>query len=194
MSLPKSEVLSVSRGIMTNANLRYASPKQSQSVIVNVNPNGETEVKGDNEISEQTPPPLQPGFVSYDENPYANLILPTSVEEYQNILFQKDNENKALNLIIEIIKSNPLIINKLIISHFETLLELIKQLTHADDVEFTEKEIDVGCVCFCDDKLFNIEKIFVCKNNQIFNLKYSYPNVIQLLETHRISLKITKIK
>jgi hypothetical protein len=53
-------------------------------------------------------------------------VLPSSVEEYQNILCQKDNEVKALNLIIEIIKSNPLIINKLIIAHYETLLELIK--------------------------------------------------------------------
>jgi hypothetical protein len=73
------------------------------------------------------------------------------------------------------------------------LLELIKLWTHADDVEFTEKDIDVGCICSCDDKLFNIEKIFVRKNNQIFNLKYSFPNVTQLLETHRISYKIVKI-
>jgi hypothetical protein len=179
---------------MTNANLRYASPKQSQSVIVSVNPNGETEIKGGNSLTSQTPQPLQPGFVSYgDENPYANLILPTSVEEYQNILCQKDSEVRALNLIIEIIKSNPLIVNKFIIAHYETLIELIKLLTHADDVEITERDIDVGCLCSCDDKLFNIEKIFVRKNNQIFNLKDTYPNVIQLLESHKISLKITKI-
>jgi hypothetical protein len=178
---------------MTNACFRYASPKQSQHVIVNVNPGGDTEVKGENELCEQTPQPVQPGYVSYDSNPYSNLTLPASVEEHQNILFQKDNEMKALNLIINIIKSNPLIVNKFIIAHYETLLELIKLLTNADDVEFTEKEIDVGCICSCDDRLFNIEKIFLRKTNQIFNLKYSYPNVIQLLETHKISYKIVKI-
>jgi hypothetical protein len=178
---------------MTNASLRYASPKQSQHVIVNVNPGGDTEVKGENELCEQTPQPVQPGYVSYQANPYSNLTLPASVEEYQNILYQKDNEMKALNLIVDIIKSNPLIINKFIISHYETLLELIKLLTNAEDVEFTEKEIDVGCICSCDDKLFNIEKVFVKINNQIHNLKYSFPNVIQLLEQHKISYKIVKL-
>jgi hypothetical protein len=193
MSLPKSKVLSVSKGVMTNASLRYASPKQSQSVIVNVTPSGETQIKNENELIEDQPPTVQTGFVSYGESPYANLELPTSVEEYQNILLHKDQELKALNLIIEIIKSNPLIINKFIISHYESLLELIKLLTHADDVEFTERDIDVGCICSCDDKLFNIEKVFVRKNNNVYNLKYSFPNVIQLLETHRISIKIVKM-
>jgi hypothetical protein len=191
MSLPRSKVLRNTKGIMTNASLRYASPKQSQSVIVNVNPNGETQIQNENELTEE--PILKPGFVKYDANPYANLTLPNSVEEYQNILLHKDQENKALNLVIEIIKSNPLIINKFIIANSDTLLELIRLLTHADDVEFTEKDIDVGCICSCDDKLFNIEKIFIRKNDQIYNLKYSYLHVIQLLESHKISYRIVKI-
>jgi hypothetical protein len=121
MSLPRSKVLSVTRGVVANAKLAYGSPKQSQNITVNIAPNGATEVKSENE--EQN---IQPGFVHYGENPYSNLELPSSVEEYQNILFQKDCEMKALNLIIEIIKSNPLIINKFIIANSETLLELIK--------------------------------------------------------------------
>jgi hypothetical protein len=100
---------------------------------------------------------------------------------------------KALNLIIEIIKSNPLIINKLIIANSDTLLELIRLLTHADDVEITEKDIDVGCLCSCDGSLFHVDKIFVKKQNTVYNLKYTFPNVIQLLESHKISLKIVKI-
>jgi hypothetical protein len=193
MTIPKSKVLSVSKGVMTNANLRYGSPKQSQNITVNIAPNGETRVRNENENDIPIQPPiLEPGMVSYG-SPYANLTLPASVEEYQNILLHKDHEVKALNLIIEIIKSNPLIVNKFIIAKSDSLLELIKLLTHADDVEFTEREIDVGCVCSCDDHLFNIDKIFIRKNNEVFNLKYHYQYVIQILESHRISIKITKI-
>jgi hypothetical protein len=187
MSIPKSKVLSVSKGVMTNAKLAYSSPKQSQSVTVNITPNGNAEIKNENDIQE---PPL----VKYGDNanPYSNLELPGSVEEYKQILEYKDKQMQALNLIIEIIKSNPLIMNKFIIADHNSLLELIRLLTNSDDVEFTEKDIDIGC-CSVNNRLFYVDNVFVRKGGEVYNLKYSFTDVIRILEHHNISIKIVKI-
>jgi hypothetical protein len=195
MSLPKSKVLNVTKGMVANVSLRYGSPKQSQIITVNIQPNGETSIKNENENEDQPLPnvcPTQPGFVCYgDANPYANLLLPSSPEDFHNILFQKDQQVRALNLIIDIITSNPLMVNKFVIAHYNTLNELIRLLTYSDEVEFTERtDIEFGCCGGAKDNLFYLDKIFVRKNNTVMNLKYSFPDVIRVLEEHKISIKL----
>jgi hypothetical protein len=181
--IPKSKVLSTNRSYSANARISYCSPEQtqSQSVVVNVGPGSQTEIKKDIEND--------PTCVQY--NPYSELQLPTSIEEFKAILEQKDKQMTALSLIIEIIKSNPLIINKYIIPHNQYLNELIRLLTNATEVEFVEKELE-GCSCNCDGVIY-LEKIFVRKNNELHNLKYNYPDVIQVLESHKISYKIATV-
>jgi hypothetical protein len=192
MSLPKSKVLNVTKGMVANASLRYGSPKQSQNITVNIQPNGQNEVKSENDNDEQPVP--QPGFVAYGGNPYANLEMPASVEDFHSILYQKDQQVRALNLSIEIIKSNPLVINKFVIAHYSTLNELIRLLTHGDEVEFTERtDIEIGCCGSINDNLLYLDKIFVRKNNVVYNLKYTFPEVIRILEEHKISYKLATI-
>jgi hypothetical protein len=106
------------------------------------------------------------------------------------ILEQKDKQMEALSLIIEIIRSNPLIVNKYIIAKHQYLNELIRLLTNSTEVEFIEKDIDPGCLCDCS-KLLYIDKIFVRKNNEIYNLKYHFDGVLKILEDNKISYKIT---
>src|SRR5215469_9573028 len=126
MSIPKHKVLSVSKGFGISAQLSHKNQKQTQNVVVNINKSGEviTDGRSPGAIAE----------VKYGEsakqvemNPYANLELPTSAEEFQRILTAKDNNIQALNLIIHIIKSNPLMINNFVIpyaSDLEVLVEM----------------------------------------------------------------------
>jgi hypothetical protein len=181
--LPKSKVLSVSKGMMCNAKFAYGSPKQSQHVTVNISPNSAS-----SEISDTSE--YQPVRVSYgDDNPYANLTLPATIEEYRCTLEHRDRLVQASNVIIDIIKSNPLIMKKFIIAKYESLGELIRLLTNADHVEFNEKEIDIGC-CSSIGDLFYIDTIRVRVKDKTYYLKQKFPDVIQMLEDHKISHKI----
>jgi hypothetical protein len=173
---------------MANAKLNYSSPKQSQHVTVNISPNGNAEIKNENELENEHREPIRANY----SNPYSNLELPTSVEEYCRILQEKDKQLEALNLIIEIIKSNPIVISKFIIADYESLIELIRLLTNSDSVEFTEKDFELGC-CGFTDKLFYIDKIFVRKGGEVYNLKYNFPDVVRVLDLHNLSVKIVKI-
>jgi hypothetical protein len=174
MSLPRSKVLSSSnKSIVTKASLAYASPKQSQNVTINVGhdktvvENGQDRSFGPQWHGPDQPISTNPIHIQYPPvdttstyNPYQNLELPNSIDEYKMILEQKDKQMEALSLIIEIVKSNPLIINKYIIAKHEYLNELIRLLTNGNEVEFIEKDSDVGCLCDCSNLLY-IDKIFV---------------------------------
>jgi hypothetical protein len=163
MTIPRSKVLSSSsKSIVTKASLAYASPKQSQNVTINVGHdktvvgNGQDQPISSNPIHIQYPPV----DTTQSYNPYQNLELPNSIDEYKMILEQKDKQMEALSLIIEIVKSNPLIINKYIIAKHEYLNELIRLLTNGNEVDYIEKDSDVGCLCDCSNLLY-IDKIFV---------------------------------
>ena len=175
--IPKSKVLSVQKGVMANAKVNYGSSKQSQSVTVNiVKENDDVEVKYGEQKSTEEP------------NPYANLP-----PEMTSIFQDKDRYIEAYKLIIKIMQPNPLIVNKLIVAEFQMLLRLVQLLTNADEVNIVEKDFDVGC-CVCGDPMIMIDKIFVVKGGATYNLKYSFPDVVSILDEHKISLKMVMLK
>ena len=96
---------------------------------------------------------------------------------------------QALALIIDLYESNPLIVNKYIVAEEETLIKLLMLLTDADEVEVVKKDFDVGCLCKAPT--FNyVDKIIIHKNDEIYNMKYSFPNVVRLLDNRHISYKV----
>ena len=190
MSCPRSKAISANWSFVTKAYLRYGSPKQSQHLTVNIQ-NGEkpTDVKYGNSHDTQA---------LSEENPYKDLKLPESHEEFKTILMQKDRTIEAMNIMVKIIREEPLFENGVIIPEYSCLRELIKLLTNAEDVEFTEKsEESVCCDCSCtsgsSESVYSIEKIFVKINGVIHNLKYTFPEVIMKLEEFKISYKVARI-
>jgi hypothetical protein len=186
MSLPKSKILYANKSFVAQAKLAYGSQKQSQSVTVNISPDLKSEVESD---------PIKVSYKAADNNPYTNLELPSSVEEFKRILEQKDRIIQAFNLIIEIIKNNPLLINKYIIAEAGVLVELIKLLSNSNEVEIIEKDTNIDCSCTCSSasNLVLVDKIFVIRGGETLNLKYSFPDVIKTLDEHRISTKICTV-
>ena len=104
MSIPKSKVLSVQKGVMANVKVNYGSSKQSQSVNVNIQ--GNHEKKNDDIVEVQYGEPVV-------HSPYANLP-----PDINTLLQDKDRQLETLNIIIHIIKNNPLIVNKYVIANY----------------------------------------------------------------------------
>ena len=214
MTVPKSKVLSVSKGIMALANLTHNSPKVKQNVIVKnyVTPVvKEPETKTRNAVIDGVEDPnvviVEPTTnkdekVSYN-NPYESLPKCaeerdlSSIEDIRNAYNQlnetikeKENVAQALAIMLNLIENNPLIINKLIIAPADVLTELIKLLTSSDEVKINYLiDADVGCSCGIN-KYIAIDKIYVIKNGETKILKYGYPDAIQLLDQHKISYKL----
>ena len=111
------------------------------------------------------------------------------LEEFRKIIKDQNNLIEALSLILDIYERNPLIINKCIIAEEEELSRLIFLLTGAEQIEMVKTEPEMKC-CAPVDKFTYINKIMVKKNGNTYNFKYSFPNVVQLLENRHISYKM----
>ena len=95
---------------------------------------------------------------------------------------------KALILIIELLQSNPLKLNKIIIPTEPAFKELIMVLTGADDVEIRYSE-DIACG-ISSKKYRVIEDIIVVHKQEPKSLKYSHPDIIRLFDRFNISIRM----
>ena len=102
-------------------------------------------------------------------------------------LKETQNEVKVLRYYIDMLKSNPLIYNGYIVADDETLMNFIRILTDADDVQLDAEDIGEGCL---SKKTYRkVHAIYVIKNNEPKNLKYDYPKVMKELSDLGISTK-----
>jgi hypothetical protein len=218
MTLPKSKMLSASRSIMAIANrtreTREISSKTIQNQTVNITlPRN----SGDFSPSAASRPETaiqHPTIVAYPQMPtlpevpinteYPSVmptsIDPPAVETPQNTKTNEDLINlynmlnnyetvaKALILIIDLIQSNPLKINKYIVPTEKTFRDLICVLTNAEDVDIKRVE-EVGCT-LSSKKYDLIDDIFVITDGDPKSLKYGYPEVARLFDRFGISIKM----
>ena len=97
------------------------------------------------------------------------------------------NTIKALSLIIDIMKNNPLIINKKIVAEEQSLAELIRLITTADNVEINTEEMDSFC---CGKSKYRIiRNIWIYKDDEQYGIAQS-PQVAQFLVNYDISYNI----
>ena len=211
MSVPKSKILSVSRGILGLSEMKIGSGKTTQNVVLNINttPKGtrnaviDGEEQSDIVIVEPTtkpatteqPPPINADInVNYD-NPYMTREISTEddikkdYEQLLKVVKTKDAITQALSIILNIVEHNPLIVNKYIISPKDILSKLIQLLTEADKVDILLSIDDVGCSCSPNSKYAVIDKIYVTKDGSTSILKYGFAETLKILENHRISTK-----
>ena len=214
MSVPKSKVLSsarnlsASKGVIALADVKVQSPSQSQ--IINLTVHSDKAVESSEEVQEEVKPvyPRSDAPGNYvpstfnADNPYENLktgapkldqdgtfTAESRINELTTQIQDQEKVVQALSLIIELLESNPLIINKYVIAKAETLEELITLLTGADSVEILTSDIECGCNP--SKAVAPVERIYVTKGGDIKQLKYDFPEALRMLETHRISTKLT---
>ena len=191
-------MLSASKSIMAIATVKRDIQKQNQKQVVNVNVN----------------PPPQPQVNVVYPKPYeieeGITVVPATIttqpteshtqpetqqqtrdikqiEELEALLNNSESVARALIMIIDIMQSNPLIINKLIVSYEPPFKNLVQTLTNADDVDVQFVE-DVGC--FTSKKYKIIDDVYVIKAGETQSLKYGYPEVIRLFDRFNISTKM----
>ena len=206
-------------GFQAKADVGINSPKQtntqSVNVILNNSPHPLTKDKSFNilmndNIEERSVELDQKNDLNIDDKPLndnldeivkdASRLRPQveersietakeNLNELQSIIKNKDNLIEALSLILDIYENNPLIVNKVIVSKEDELTRLLFLLTGADSIELVKLDPEVSC-CKVIDKFIYINKILIKKGENSYNFKYSYPNVVNLLENRKISYKI----
>ena len=107
-----------------------------------------------------------------------------TVEDDKNALLR---ENKVLRIIIDILHSNPLIVNKYIIADDQLLVEIIRLLCNADDVQLDADDLGEGCIT--RKQYRKVNSIYVVIDGKTQNLKYDFPAVMKTLKDLHISTK-----
>ena len=198
MSIPTSKILKASKSIMAIAELKNNSPdtKQSQSVNIVVNPTytdkkvAYPKVEHEPNTENNQPKEINP----YEDMPNEQTQCMTrdiesameKTKEISENIEEKENTIKALSLIIEIIQSNPLIVNKFVVAELETLTELIRLLTNSQHVEIDTDDIDCSC---SSAKYRVIKRIYIKKDEEIYSLAQC-PVLLRLFDNYKISLNL----
>ena len=96
-------------------------------------------------------------------------------------------EIQVYKLIIDIMHSNPLVVNKYIIADDELLTEIIRLLCNASDVQLDADDLGNGCLS--KNNYRKVNSIYVVVNGETLNLKYDFPAVMKTLKDLHISVK-----
>lgn len=213
MTIPRNRTFKNSKGFQAQADVGINSPVQTNSQQVNVILNTDvpltkdkafptlsranTEFKEIDIASDETAPsvttrsaPLCDNIETVPSTKERSLeSAQLGLEEMQALLNDKDNLIEALSLILDIYENNPFIVNKLIVAKEDELTRLLFLLTGAEQIELIKTEQEIGC-CIKAEKYTRIQKIMVKKGNNTYNFKYSFPNVVQLLDNRKITWKL----
>ena len=154
-----------------SAMINLTSNKKHESVSVNVSP-----VTNINMAS------------SSGATPYDSLSTTDVKASYDDELITLRRENAALKLLIKILQSNPLIVNNFIIADDELLIEFIKTLTGAEDVQIDADDVGEGCIT--KNVYRKVHAIYIIKDGDTKNLKYDYPSITKQLLDLKISVKL----
>ena len=212
MSIPKNRVLKSTRSILTKANVASDIQKNQQiqnvNVVVSRSISEPASEKTNEPVAQPVAQPINPPTYPYSELPPATPFGITSIAQpavytdrsaddilhsYEEQLNSSQSINQALSLVIDILESNPLIINKYIISSFTNLQKLILLLTSADEIEIQLNDPELDCFCSPITKYQTIQAIYVHKNNSQYNFHYAFPEAVRMLDRHKISTHIIQL-
>ena len=190
-----------------NSMINLKASKKTPTINVNVNP--ATNINVSNEILAKTVSPTVRSETTVSaQNVQESNVLTQTVQE-SNVSTQSVQESNVsadpiqeanikiqaflreisvLKLIIELQHSNPLIVNKYIITDDELLCRLIALLCNARDVQLDADDLGGGCLT---NKIYRkVNSIYVVnENGETLNLKYDYPSVMKTLKDLHISVK-----
>ena len=126
-------------------------------------------------------------YESFGRNPPVITDLKVNYPTEADLLITKlESENAALKVIIEMLRSNPLMINHLILADDDKLALLVKLLTNAESVNVDAEDLGSGCGTKTYRK---VNAIYVIKNGNTKNLKYDFPEITKALKDLGINTK-----
>ena len=173
-------------------NVSVVSSEDRQSNISTATHEHTTHTPPENPYSLNTPPENQYGlkaesYESFERNPPVITDLKVKYPTEADLLITKlESENAALKVIIEMLRSNPLMINHLILADDDKLALLVKLLTNAESVNVDAEDLGSGCGTKTYRK---VNAIYVIKNGNTKNLKYDFPEITKALKDLGINTK-----
>ena len=210
--IPRKQAFSNTKGFQAQADVGINSPSQSNNQSVNVVISPLTKDRGFEVITDKShyehkeiPLPndtktrtvkLESEHPLNDDLENSALVdrsidtAKKSLTEMETLLKDKDNLIEALSLLLDIYENNPFIVNKFIVAQEEELTRLLFLLTGADEIQLIKSDPEVKCCVKKIDKVQYISKIMVKKGGNTYNFKYSFPNVVQLLDNRKVTWKL----
>lgn len=160
----------------------------TNNIIIN---NSASDSKKDVEVKYMQPDQAQ--YIPPPINLYNIPEVQVSGSELDGLI--KENKHLkselfAQQIIFEMIKTNPIYINKLILVDDIKLIQLIKIFTEAEDVTLDINEDISSCCGFNNTDYRYVNTIYIKKDGKIQNLKYTYPEVVKRITELGINLKI----
>ena len=96
-------------------------------------------------------------------------------------------ENEVLKIIIQIIQSNPLVVNKYVVADDEALKKMVGLLCNATEVHLDAEDVGDGCIT--KHTYRKIHAIYVVVKGETLNLKYNFSDVMKTMKDLHISVK-----
>ena len=126
--------------------------------------------------------------------PNGEINYQAQCQELNKQIESLNQQVEALKIIIDMMKSNPIIINKLIVADDEKLSRLVLLLTSSGESTAATEVIidaeDLGAGCFTGHTYRKVNAIYVIKDGKAKNLKYDFPDVMKTLKDLGINTKI----
>jgi hypothetical protein len=177
---------------------KFDTNRHKVSAVNNINVNVDRNSSVTTDVSSSTPKltPVTADSISDGVSPYTHLheVTPPSPPDltvkYKDDINDRINTlervNKALKLIITMMKENPIYLNSLILVDDIKLAELCRLLTNADEVVLDADDLGSGCFTRTYRK---VNAIYIIKNGNTKNMKYDYPEVVKTLKEVGINTK-----
>ena len=206
--IPRKQAFSCTKGFQAQADVGINSPSQSNNQSVNVVISPLTKDRNFEIITDKTnyehkelpltesKADLKKDLPLTDEVENSALMersidtAKKSLSDMEALLKDKDNLIEALSLLLDIYENNPFIVNKFIVAQEDELTRLLFLLTGADEIQLIKQDPEVKCCSKRIDKVQYISKIMVKKGDNTYNFKYSFPNVVQLLDNRKVTWKL----
>lgn len=175
---------------VNNINVNVAQTRSGERAPFQVDLDGLDKQAGtaDNDITVVYPN----GETNYEslcqEQQAASSLRCEALRESNKQIEALSQQVEALKIIIDMMKSNPIIINKLIVADDEKLSRLVLLLTSASEVIIDAE--DLGAGCFTGHTYRKVNAIYVIKDDNTKNLKYDFPDVMKTLKDLGINTKI----
>ena len=194
MCLPPSKILKASKSLVAAASFKNNSPQQSVNIVVNSS-SPDLLKRDDSDKQEQ-----KEIKVSYGEeqeaNPYKDIAtrdLATAqetVEDVKKLIIEKDNMIIALGIIVDMYRHNPLIVNKLVVPHIDTLTELLRLLSGAKTVNIELGDVECQCV---SAKYATVKRIYMEMNEgEVYTIEMA-PAILQFMERYNIAVSMVQV-
>ena len=135
---------------------------------------------------------IQPSPSGVIDNPYQERSLETAEQRKEAIesLTSEKNLVDALSLMVDVFYSNPLLVNKLVVTDRNTLSALIRLLTESDGVEILTEDPECNCL---SQHVLKVSSIHIMKGSSTTEFKYSHQNAKRILDEHHICIKYIRI-